>query len=113
MGSAAESEIGTCYINARELLPIHVCEEEIGHPQGPIPVQFDNTTAVGFTKKTTKQKISKSIYMRFYWLQDRKDQGQFTIYWRPGKNNLADYHRKHHPHSNHTLMRPIILHSPH
>ena len=78
MGSAAESEIGTCYINARELLPIHVCEEEIGHPQGPIPVQFDNTTAVGFTKKTTKQNISKSIYMRFYWLQNRKDQGKLV-----------------------------------
>ena len=25
MGSAAEYEIGTCYINARDLLPIRVC----------------------------------------------------------------------------------------
>ena len=34
--------------------------------------------------------------MRFKWLLDRAQQGQFKIYWRPGKTNLADYFTKHH-----------------
>ena len=113
MESAAGAVIGTCYINTRKLLPIRVYEEEMGNPQGPTPVQVDNTTAVGFVNKTSKQKMSKEIDIRLYWLQDRKDQGQFTIYWIPGLKNPADYHSKHHPPSHHTVMRPTIFHSPH
>ena len=66
MGSAAEAEIGAGYINARELLPIRVAAIEMGHPQLPTPIQVDNSTAVGFTNKTIKQKMSKAIDMRFY-----------------------------------------------
>ena len=71
MGSAAEAEIGASYMNAQESLPIRVCLEEMGHPQPPTPIQVDNTTAVGFANKTIKQKRSKAIDMRFYWIQDR------------------------------------------
>ena len=36
--------------------------------------------------------------MRFYWVQDRVNQGQFNIYWAKGADNLADYFTKHfHP----------------
>ena len=113
MGSAAEAEIGAGYINAREVLPIRVCLEEMGHPQLPTPLAVDNTTAVGFANKTIKQKMSKSIDMRFYWIQDRQKQGQFIIYWSPGATNLADYHSKHHPPVHHREMRPTIFHSTH
>ena len=82
------------------------------HLQVPTPVQAKNTTSVGFANKTIK-KMSKSIHMRFYWLKDRKDKGNFTIYWIPGKNNLADYHSKNHPPYHHTVMLPTILYSPH
>ena len=54
LGSAAEAEIGTCYINARELLPIRVCAEEMGHLKVPTPLQVDNTTSLGFANKTIK-----------------------------------------------------------
>ena len=76
----------------------------MGNPQGPTPVQVDDTPEVGFANKNIKQKNSKSIYMEFYWLQDIKDQGQFIIYWSHGKNNLAGYRSKHHPPSHHTVM---------
>ena len=26
--------------------------------------------------------------MRFYWLQDQVEQGQFRVYWAPGKYSL-------------------------
>ena len=47
--------------------------------------------------------------MRFEWLLDREQQGQFKIYWKPGKTNLADYFTKHHPPSHHRNMRGEFL----
>ena len=52
---------------------------------------------------------SKAIDMRFYWLKDRAEQGQFDIKWVPGRYNLADYFTKHHPGSHHRKVRPIYL----
>ena len=64
-------------------------------------------------KKNHQTKMSKAIDMRLYWIQDRKDQGQFTIYWSPGKKNLSDYHSKNPPPYHHIVMRPTILYSLH
>jgi hypothetical protein len=110
MGSAAEAEIGATYINAQESVPIRTTLVEMGHPQPPTPIQVDNTTAVGFANGTIKQKRSKAIDMRFYWLQDRTRQGQFRIYWGPGNKNLADYHTKHHSATHHREMRNTFIH---
>jgi hypothetical protein len=48
--------------------------------------------------------------MKYYCLQDRVRQKQFDVYCRLGKDNLADYHTKHHPAQHHQDMRPILLH---
>ena len=109
MASAAEAEIGASFVAAQESIPIVTSLEELGHKQPPTPIQVDNTTAVGFANREIKQKRSKAIDMRFYWLQDRCDQQQIKIFWAPGKTNLADYHTKHHPPSHHKKMRAIIL----
>jgi hypothetical protein len=111
MGSAAEAEIGASYINGQEAIPIRNTLEELGHPQPPTPMQVDNSTADGFANDTIKQKRSKAIDMRFYWIKDRTRQGQFLVYWRPGTTNLADYHTKHHSAAHHRLMRPTFLHT--
>jgi hypothetical protein len=111
MGSAAEAEIASSYTNGQEAIPIRTTLEEMGHPQPPTPMQVDNSTAEGFANETIKQKRSKAIDMRFYWIQDRTRQGQFLVYWRPGTANLADYHTKHHSAAHHRLMRPNFLHS--
>ena len=105
MASAAEAEICASFLAAQESVPIVTCLNELGHKQPPTPIRVDNSTAVGFLNNTIKQKRSKSIDMRFYWLQDRCDQGQFQIYWAPGATNLADYHSKHHPPSHHQKLR--------
>ena len=81
----------------------------MGHPQPPTPMNTDNQTATGILNGTIKQKRSKAIDMRFYWLKDRAEQGQFDIKWVPGKYNLADYFTKHHPGSRHRKVRPIYL----
>jgi hypothetical protein len=47
--------------------------------------------------------------MRFHWLRDQEAQGQFRIYWWPGKSNLADYFTKHHPPAHHVNVRAEFL----
>jgi hypothetical protein len=48
--------------------------------------------------------------MRYHWLTNRVSQKQFDIYWRPGRDNLADYHKKHHSAQHHKDMHHSILH---
>ncbi len=36
-------------------------------------------------------------------------QGQFQIYWHPGKSNLTDYFTKHHPPAHHVNVQAEFL----
>jgi hypothetical protein len=47
MSSAAEAEIGSVFINAKEGTVLHTTLEEMGHPQQPTPLETDNTTLTG------------------------------------------------------------------
>ena len=85
MGSAAEAEVGGLYMNALELSPMRTTLEELDHPQPPTPLKTDNSTADGIMNKTIKQRQSKAMDKRFYWLQDRVEQGKFRVFWAPGK----------------------------
>ena len=78
----------------------------MGHPQPPTPMEVDNETAIGFIKSTMKQKRTKGIDMRFYWVIESVNQNQFMSYWRPGANNVGDYVSKHHPPAHYQTMRP-------
>ena len=83
--SAMETEVAATFYNAKEALPFRVTLAEMGHSQPPTPMEVDNETAIGFLKITMKQKRSKAIDMRFYWVRDRVNQNQFMVYWRPGE----------------------------
>jgi hypothetical protein len=83
MSSAAEAEIGAVFINAKEGAVLRTTLEELGHKQTPTPMETDNTTATGYSNGTIKQKLTKAMDMRFYWIKDRVKQGQFHIYWGP------------------------------
>jgi hypothetical protein len=113
LSSAAEAELGALFHNCKEACPIRTTLEELGHPQPQTPVQTDNSTASGIANDTVKQKRSKAIDMRFYWVRDRVRQKQFHIFWRKGSANKADYFTKHHPSSHHQQVRPTYLHEPH
>ena len=80
MGSAAKAEIGAAYINGQEAVLIRTLLRELGHPQPAMPIQVKNSTPDGFANDTIKQKRSKEIDMRFYWICDRTSQVQFLIY---------------------------------
>jgi hypothetical protein len=110
VASAAESEVGACFHNAQSGAPLRVTLTELGHIQPPTPLRSDNSTAFGILNETLKQKRSKSMDMRYHWLSDRVRQKQFDVYWRPGCENLGDYHTKHHSAQHHKDMRGLILH---
>jgi hypothetical protein len=110
LSSAAEAECGALYENTTEVIHLRNTLEEMGHKQPPTPVQVDNTTTNGFANKQIKQQRTKSMDMRFYWIQDRVAQKQFNVYWRPGSTNLADYFTKHHSPAHHRRERKSYLH---
>ena len=83
--------------------------EEMGYPQPKTPVCTDNNTASDLINDRMKQKRSSAFDMRYYWVKDRVNQGQFHIFWRPGKLNLADYFTKHHAPAHHRKMRSVYL----
>ena len=50
--------------------------------------------------------------MLFYWINCRITQGQFLVFWRPGPENLGDYHSKHYPPAHHIAVWFKYLHVP-
>jgi hypothetical protein len=109
LSSAAESELGALFYNGKDGCPIRVCLEELGHPQPPTILVTDNSTAIGIAKDACKQKRSKAMDMRYYWVRDRVRQGQYEVVWRPGTTNEADYFTKAHPADYHQQMREHYL----
>ena len=110
MASSAEAKLGALFLNFQEAVPIRITLEEMGHTQPPTPVQVDNSTALGISTGTIKQRKSKAMDVRFCWIRDRSYQDQFNIYWKPGSTNRGDYFTKHSPPSQHTTVRPNYLH---
>jgi hypothetical protein len=82
----------------------------MGHPQNATTIIKSNFTAARISNNTVKQCRSKAIDMPFYWVQDRVSQGQFTVVWNKGKQNLAHQFTKHHPKSHHTAIWSTYLH---
>jgi hypothetical protein len=109
LSSAAEAELGALFYNAKEGCVIRNILEDLGHKQPATPIQADNACAVGISNNTVKQKRSKAMDMRFYWIRDRVAQNQFVIYWRKGSDNDADYFTKQHPTSHHRALRQRFL----
>ena len=113
LSSAAEAETAALFTNMKEAVILRTMLDEMGHPQPPTPVQVDNSTACGIANDNIKQQRSKAIDMRFYWVRDRVDQGQFKVFWKPGAQDKADYFTKHHAAKHHITVRPLYVQDIH
>ncbi len=67
---------------------------QAGYPQPPTVLRMDNTVALGIASGTMNAKRSKSMDMRFFWIIDRVEQGQFIVSHVPGIWNIADHFTK-------------------
>ena len=110
ISSAAEAELGALFLNAKEVVPIRTTLIEMNWPRPPTPIQVENSTAVVIANHTIKQKMSKSMNIRLYWVIERIKQGQFRVYWQPGIKNLSDYPTKHLSTEHHIKFCPLYLH---
>jgi len=88
--SAAEAELGALFHNAQQAKIIRLTLQEMGHPQPATPIHIDNTTAVGIVNSTIKQRRSRSMEMRYFWLLDCKAQKNFIFIYTPGQESLVD-----------------------
>ena len=110
--SAAEAELGALFLNAQEAKVIRLILHELGHPQPPIPIHVDNTTAVGIVNNTVKRQRSRAMEMRYFWLLCQEAQKLFNVIHQPGAENLGDYPSKAHLGQIHRHVRPYYLHMP-
>jgi hypothetical protein len=76
--SAVEAEIGALFFNGQDGCMLQTTLTELGHPQPVTTIQTDNECANGIANDTVKQKRSKAINMRFYWISDGSDKGSST-----------------------------------
>jgi hypothetical protein len=111
VSSAAEAEVGALFGNTKIGATLRTTLEDMGHPQPATIVITDNTTASGIVNDTIKQRRSRAFDMRYYWVRDRIEQGQFKVIWQPAAVNMADYFTKHHTAAHHRAMRPIYLYT--
>jgi hypothetical protein len=82
LSSAAEVVLGALVFHyGKEACPLRIAPEEMGHPQPATSMAINNNTASSIATVTVKQKRSKAIDMRCYWIRDRVCRGQFQIYW--------------------------------
>jgi hypothetical protein len=109
--SVAEAEYIAQFMNAHSLgITIRQTLADLGHPQlHPTPIIYDNEVSGKIAQQTCKMRRSKSIAMRYHWLRDRVASGEFSMEWRPGKHNLADFFTKIPSVTHHKQMSPFFI----
>jgi hypothetical protein len=90
MSYAAEAELAALFYIAQDACSIRVTLEELGHPHSPSAIQTDNESDKGIANYTVKQRRYRVMDMRFYWIRNLIDQGQFIVHWKPGNTSQAD-----------------------
>jgi len=102
--SVAEAEYVALYLTGGHITWLRTVLKEMGYPQPTSPGSIlltDNDCARGLACRTTKQRRSKTIDMRFHKIRDQVDQGTVQVIRCAGSDNPADYLTKAHPAQHH------------
>ena len=97
VSAASEAETAALFLNGKAGVPSRLTLADLGYPQSATPIISDNTTAIGFANNSVRLKRSKAIDMRYHWIRDRVERGEYSVAWGPGADNFADYFTKTHP----------------
>ena len=62
----------------------------MGHPQQATEIITDNSTEYGIMIGTIKQKQTKAMDMRFYWVHNWVEKKHFEVKWKPLHMNVGD-----------------------
>ena len=105
VSAASEAEIAGLFINGQTAVAARNTLADLGYPQHATPMITDNTTAEGIANNTVRLKRSKAIDMRYHWVRDRVQAGDYAVTWAPGKANDGDFFTKIHPASHYRAVR--------
>ena len=110
VASVAEAEYAVLFLAGQEAACLCNILCSLGYPQPPTIILCDNNCAVGIALDIIKPKRIKSVDMRYHWIRDRIQQGQYIVTWRKGSDNLADFFMK--PLSVHLRqsLMPLLVH---
>ena len=81
MASATEAELGGLFENCQKETSMRAALADMVHLQTPKPVATDNIVAKRIVNGTAKQKMSRAIDMRFYWVRDIFREKHLHIFW--------------------------------
>jgi hypothetical protein len=109
VASAAEAEYAALFLNAQEGIRIRNTLTDLGYPQACTPMFTDNKCAEGLSNQSINMKRSKAMDMRFHWVKDKVKQGTYSVTWKQGRDNAADYFTKSHPPAHHKAKRSTYL----
>ena len=112
VASASEAEYAALFLNAQKGEWLRTVLQALGYSQPRTQILGDNNCATGIANDTVKLKRSKSIDMRFHWVRDRIRQGHFSVDWRKGEYNLADFFTKALPVREHQALMSLLVHTP-
>ena len=77
--SASECEIESAFENGQATTAMRLTLIEIYHPQPPALMKVNNTITIIFINGSLKEKCTKSVDVKFYWLKYRQEQKMITI----------------------------------
>jgi hypothetical protein len=112
VSSVAEAEYAALFLNGREGAMLRTILHDLGYPQPSTTIYCDNACAVGIATDTVTPKRTKSMDMQFHWIRDRVRQLFFTVTWRKGADNLADFFTKPLPTHVHRTHMHSLVHTP-
>ena len=79
--SATAAEYAALFIAAQAATSLRMTLAELGYPQAATPIICDNQCAVGIANNSFTQKRSKTIDMRYHWIRDQVNLGNYTVSW--------------------------------
>ena len=106
---AGESEYAALFLNAQLGVWLRVVLDALGYPQPATSLLCDNTCAIGLANKSLKPKRSKAILMRYHWIRERVQSGEFVVTWLPGDKNIADFFTKPLPTPKHKEIQALLM----
>ena len=112
MSSVAEAEYVSLFMNAQHGAGLRSILADLGYPQEPTTILVDNQCARDIATSSIQPKRTKSIDMRYHWIRDRVKRREFSVVWRPGIHNLADFFTKPLPVHVHQSLMPLLVTTP-
>ncbi len=108
---AGESEYAALFLNAQQGVWLRVVLDALGYPQPSTSLSCDNTCAVGLANnnKSLKPKRSKAILMRYHWVYEQVQSGEFDVTWLAGSKNIADFFTKPLPTAKHKEIQALLM----